>query len=238
MNFEHHPVARVAGILASAALCGMAAVAPMPALASSPPPTSWEVAGEFDDLASVGPVWSYGVNTGPAFVPFQQPPVSGGCLTGFMSSFPAVMHNAAMTTCTSGITVAPRALVLHPGPNGEAAVVRFKAPAAAYYRVSGQFYGVDLDGLGTHTSVSLVATNVVSFSWTVFSGSIALPTVGQASFTSKYVMLRAGEALDFAVRTTPRRFSNATTGLHAVIERAGDWCGITDPNNPDSTSTC
>jgi hypothetical protein len=221
------------------ALAGALALGTLSAQASSPTPTSWEVAGEFNDVTAAGPVWSYGSKYNGAFTAFSMLPTSTLCLTGFMSSLPAVFHNPAMTSCTdNGLTYAPRALVLHPGVNGEAGTVRFKAPYAALYRISGQFYGVDGNGYGTHTAVSIVATNVINQSWSLYAGSIALPNVVQASFTSKPVMLRANETIDFLVNAGPNNdYFYGSTGLHAVIERAGPWCGPTNPNQP-WTTTC
>ena len=219
-------------------LAAVLALGALTAHAQSPAPTSWEVAGEFNEITSVGPVWSYGAKVGPTFTAFTAPPMSAACLSGYMSSLPAVFHNPAESSCTNSLTYAPRALVLHPGVNGEAATVRFRAPVAALYRVSGQFYGVDGNGFGTHTAVSIVATNVINSAWTVYAGSIALPNAVQAGFTSKSVMLRAGEKIDFLVSAGPNNnYFYGSTGLHAVIEIAGPWCGPTNPNLP-WTTTC
>lgn len=230
MNLAQRSSAAIAVTMAIAAVSASA-------LAASPPATSWEVAGEFNEINSVGPVWSYGSKVGATFMPFG-PPSSTTCMSGYLSSLPAVMHNPAMTTCYASITLGPRALVMHPGFSGEAAAVRFTAPDAALYRLSGQFYGMDQGGLQTHTSVSIVATNVIGNAWTVYAGAVALPAQGAPSFTSKYVMLRAGETIDFLVAAGPgNNYMNGSTGLNAVIERAGAWCGPTDPHLP-TTTTC
>jgi hypothetical protein len=215
------------------------------AQAASPPASSWDLSSEFISSAS-SPIWSYGSKLGSTFTPFGGPATSSTCTTGWAlpAGLPYVGQNPSSSSCTTGspfVTLAPRAMLLHPGYSGEAAVVRFKAPYAAQYRVSGQFYGIDGNGTGTQTSVGIVANYAPSISSTLYSGSIAVSspsTPSYASFSSKLVMLQAGQTLDFTVRAGPgNNYFFGSTGLNAVIERAGVWCGPTNPADP-STSTC
>lgn len=222
--------------LVSSTLCLAMAAGAFPASALSPAATSWDASGEFNDQQPSGPVWSYGYIPagGTTFVPFTTPTGVAQCMIGGVGSIPLVAHNPQMTPCTTSVTLAPRALAMHPGWNGETAVVQFKAPYAAQFRISGQFHGNDSNGQQTHTSVSVVANN----SLVLYSGSIALPAQVQASFTSMLVMLQANQTLQFRVKAAPGYTAqNATTALHALIQKAGPWCGMTNP--PDqSSSTC
>ncbi len=215
------------------------------AQAASPPASSWDLSSEFISTAA-SPIWSYGSKLGNTFTAFSGPATSSPCVTGWTlpAGLPFVGQNPSPISCTAGspsVTLAPRAMLLHPGYVGEAAVVRFKAPYAAQYRVSGQFYGIDANGTGTQTSVSIVANYAPNISSTLYTGSVAVSspsTSSYASFTSKLVMLQAGQTLDFTVKAGPgNNYFYGSTGLNAVIERAGIWCGPTNPADP-STSTC
>ncbi len=233
------------------AISASTAVAAFQAQAASPVATSWDVASEFTTTAP-SPVWSYGSKLGSTFTAFSGPATTANCLTGWISGLPSIAQNVGPTTCNqpsppyTPVIVAPHSLVLHPGKSGEAATIRFKAAYAALYRISGQFYGIDANSsgsfLGTHTAVSIVANYSPGSSIAVWSGAIALtppstaPSV--ASFTSVTVMLAAGQTLDFSVKAGPgNNYFFGSTGLNAVIERAGNWCGPTNPSDPTST-TC
>lgn len=211
--------------------------------AASPPASSWDVSGEFNDVSPTGPVWSYGqLPLGGSFTPFTGPATSSQCLLGYQPPASAlVAHNPQVTLCVrpttpGNITFAPRALLLHPGPSGQAAVVRFTAPVSAQYRVSGQFYAMDGNYTGTQTGVSIVANYSPTVSSNIFTGNLSYPAVVQSSFTTRTVMLQANQTLDFRVKAAPN-YNYASTGLHAVIEKTGPWCGLTDPSDPRS-STC
>jgi hypothetical protein len=191
---------------------------------------SWEVASEFNDSinpASANPsgVWSYGEKptvvgafTLLNFLFNPNPDVSGWTNA---SSFPHVSHNVnAVTVVGSGLvaTLPPHALVMHPGPSGAYAVLRFTAPARGKYKVSGQFYALDDNGGGTTTDVWIVPNNttVGSFSGNVdYSGNAKF-----VSFTSHIFQLQSGGTLDFEVGYGSNLDYNFdSTGLNAVIEK-------------------
>ena len=57
------------------------------------------------------------------------------------------MQNQTNSTITvsggaSQLTFAPRGLLMHPGKNGECAVIRLTVPYIGWYRVAGRFYAV------------------------------------------------------------------------------------------------
>jgi hypothetical protein len=192
---------------------------------------SWEVASEFNDCNnadSINPsgVWSYGwkPTTLGALTLFTNcftvgtfPDVSGWTTT---TGYPHVSHNVhAVTTLGSGAqaTLPPRALVMHPGPAGEYAVVRFTPLFRGTYKLSGQFYALDNYGTGTNTDVSIIQNNVT----TVFSNSVKYYGGAKfASFTSKVIQMQVGDYIDFEVGFgADLTYSYDSTGLNAVIEK-------------------
>ena len=205
--------------------------------AASPVPTSWEVGGEFNQTGGVG-VWSYCSKTAYLALPClllgaqstpSNPPMKGRQFSA-SQSLPLVSHNTQMTPQTfnppgSTVTVGARSLAMHPGTTGRVAVVRFTAPYSATFQVSGQFYGIDGNGTGTHTKVYLVVNNAGAGSSAVYSGAIAVvpgatPTPSAASFTPTVVTLNAGDTLDFEVEAgANNNFNYGSTGLNAVIEK-------------------
>lgn len=215
----------------SAALVAAMAMA-SPALAASPTLASWEIAGQFRANCPAAPganFWTYGTKiSGPFFpltVPFSNAPFSEkGCSQSAGGSFPLVSQNQKTVVNTYGvppITVGARSLILHPGALGELAVVRFTAPFAGQYTISGRFYGIDGNSTKTTTNVAIVRSGSAT---PIFTGVIDI--VGfkfTASFTSKTFDLASGEHLDFQVGfglTPGANFNFDSTGLHGVIERA------------------
>lgn len=257
-RLKHH----LAIVAATAALgLGAASAATPPPLA----PTSWEVSGEFDYLSppwtinnmpvpNSNPLWRYGWGTGT--------PISFKSLTGaYMSSgpffrgwqlnpgtnLPLVAQNTKMRPLVlpnaPNVVIPARGVMLHPGYQCERAVVRFIAPAAGEYRVSGQFYAGDpnVSGnfLGTQTSNRIVSSTPLNPNLTRHSGSISLPGQAQSSFTSKLVMLPKDSTLDFEVGCGQgQNFVFGLTGLHAVIERTPrPYCEV-PPNTPVDQNPC
>ncbi len=192
--------------------------------------SSWEVASEFNDTvntstANPSGVWSYGEKPTllGAFTVFANGFNPTADISGWTNpgGFPIVAHNVhAITTIGSGlvVTLPPRALLLHPGPFGQYAVLRFTAPASGTYLVSGQFYALDDNGSGTTTDVWIVLKN----SSTLFSGNLDyLGGIPLTSFTNcrKFKMKR-GDTLDFEVGYgSDLDYNYDSTGLNAVIEK-------------------
>lgn len=214
-------------------------------------PSSWEVSGEFNHLANPElpfgtTVWHYG------WRPAGQLPGSFNYMTGayvpsmifrgFQKSgsehLPLIAQNTRMkpiATPAPGYKLAARSIVLHPGGACETAVVRFLAPVAGQYRVSGQFYGLDGNGTGTQTSNRVIAHTAINPNNTLHQGAVSLPNQAQSSFTSKLVMLPPNGVLDFEVGCgTAGNYFHGSTGLHAVIERTPvEYCEYA-PGQPPS----
>jgi hypothetical protein len=254
LSVMNDSIKRLAVVLTMAALAG-------PSLAGvpSPDPTSWELSGQFQNVSNpAGPgtgtpsangVWHYGFRL-PA------PIKSGGftCPTYFTNQvnqtsyagwdsgnpLPLVGQNTATVPLLFGnplldITIPARGVQMHPGYGGERAMVEFRAPAAALYRVNGQFYGLDANGSATQTNVSVWKQEPQfgpCVSSLVFAGPIrlsstlwTLPAIQQASFAGVLVMLQKNQKLFFEVAPGPNNnIQYGSTGLHAVIQRAGDYC--------------
>ena len=97
---------------------------------------------------------------------------------------------------------------LHPGPADELAVVRWTAPTAGTYLVSGAFRGNDVAGTTTDVHILRNSTSVMDG---VVNGAGALQAFSQT------LALAAGDRVDFAVGTGGNGFFNDSTGLSAVI---------------------
>ena len=195
------------------------------------PVTCWDAASEYNDSAlpdkaNPSGVWSYGWKkkfTGKFFfalTAFTDPPnLSGWCSA---SGLPVISHSLrTIPLLMSGpnqILVPPRALQLHPGPEGEYAVLRFTAPVDGAYRVSGQFSALDDNGSGTTTDVWVVPNDdkTAAYSSTIDfkAGHIS------ASFTSRSFQLKKGDTIDFEVGYGPGKdYQFDSTGLKALIEK-------------------
>lgn len=122
----------------------------------------------------------------------------------------------------------PRHTGLHPGPNGENAIVRLTAPVSGVYRVAAYFEG--LDYFGTTTDVAVLETlHDVSPSsqLTVFAGNVnGFSVNGYGSWgtspTQSYTGLLSvprGDTVDFTIGDgTDGNYNNDTTGLQVQID--------------------
>jgi hypothetical protein len=194
------------------------------------PVSCWDAASEFNDsnnpdAANPSGVWSYGWkralagNFFLAQTPYDNPPNLSGWTSG--SGFPLICHLSRSVPTRVGVnpaTLPPHALGLHPGPNGEYAVVRFTAPADGAYKVSGQFYALDDNDTGTTTDVWIVQNNEQRGA---FSGKVDYYGGSEfASFTSTVFQLTKGNTLDFEVGYGPNKnYFYDSTGLNALIEK-------------------
>jgi hypothetical protein len=100
-------------------------------------------------------------------------------------------------------------LLLHPGADGQYAIVRFTAPTAATYSVSGIFVGLDNQNRTTTDDHIYTSTD------NLYSASVNSSTYSHAfSFTK---VLAADETLDFSVGYGPDSLYYDSTGLSATI---------------------
>jgi hypothetical protein len=195
------------------------------------PVTCWDAASEFNDstnpdAANPSGVWSYGWKktlTDKFFLfttPIYDPPDLSGWSSA--SGYPLICHvSRSVPVLTHGANRAifpPHALGMHPGPNGEYAVIRFTAPADGTFKVSGQFYALDDNGTGTTTDVWLLRDNEKGGA---FSGKIdCFGGAKSASFTGATFSLKKGSTLDFQVGYgANKNYEYDSTGLVALIEK-------------------
>ncbi|HEY1770115.1 MAG TPA: hypothetical protein VGG02_07655 [Chthoniobacterales bacterium] len=203
-----------------AAITGLAAV----------PMTCWDAASEFNDsanpdAANPSGLWSAGWKlnlTGKFFLATTASndlPHASGWATS--SGVPQVAHNThpvPVTVNTNPIIIPPRALVLHPGPDGSYAVLRFTVPTDGAYKVSGQFYALDDNAAGTTTDVWILPNEDKS---KAFSARVDYKAGAKmASFTSRMFQLKKGDTLDFEVGYGGNKnYEYDSTGLAAIIEK-------------------
>ncbi|MBV8799558.1 MAG: hypothetical protein JO208_07105 [Alphaproteobacteria bacterium] len=187
---------------------------------------SWEVASEFSDTANPAGAWQYGyeptLNDVFSLLPVaehQFPAIYGWQRTGDINEGPFINHNKKNVQKgpfgSKAIVYPPHSLSLHPGQLCEYADLRFTAPAAGNYRITGQFYAMDYGGQTTtdvHVSVNQVE---------VFAGTVSYSSSPTASFTPSQLLvpLQANDVIDFQVGCgSNNNYFSDTTGLNAVIE--------------------
>src|SRR5205807_1540026 len=116
---------------------------------------------------------------------------------------PSAFHNSSQQQ--SGL-LAPHQLAFHPGSAGQNSVIRWTAPAAGSYAITGSFSGVD----SATTDVG-----ILHGSSQLFSGNIN----GQGSTApfSFFESVQAGESIDFTVGFGGNGFFSDSTGLDVQI---------------------
>lgn len=169
---------------------------------------------------NVAGVWSYGQSAtlGGAFnlLPTAEPnyPFNTnleswrGAANGLGGGFPYISHNKTNTTQTF-LTVTHPAdeLLLHPGPNGEYAVLRFVAPTAGVYRFQGTFTGRDSGPATTDVSIRQ------NLATALFGAGINISGGGNAAVFDVSPILAAGDSIDFSVGFGNGFYGNDSTGL-------------------------
>ncbi len=194
-------------------------------------PTCWDAASEFNDsvnpdAANPSGVWSYGWKKTLidkfflATTPFTDPPARSGWCNA--SGLPVICHTTrpvpALMNGPNRVVFPPHALCLHPGVDGEYAVLRFTVPADGTYRVSGQFFALDDNATGTTTDVWVVPNENKS---AAFAGKIDYHAGPRfAGFTSREFQLKKDNTLDFEVGYgANKNCEYDSTGLAAIIEK-------------------
>jgi uncharacterized repeat protein (TIGR01451 family) len=158
---------------------------------------------------------------------------------------PLVEHNSATEMYFSGTaTVSPDTLcygcsyngglALHPGPDGENAIVRWTAPSAGTYHLNATFMGEDAQGTTTDVAVyhragtvtkQLFGADVLGYcgiSPAFYPSSLSFSsgcsgTSPVQHFAGNIVIAAAGEAIDFSVGYGINGYGYDTTGLDVVV---------------------
>jgi hypothetical protein len=167
--------------------------------------------------------WSYGFGiTGSTFTPYST--FSNSCFSAFLAGFscwntgnaaqPEVGINTTAGTISGGTVIVPTdVLHLHPGPFDDS-VVRWAAPIAATFTISGSFEILDTSPTGSIALVTLNGTPLFSSLLTGPGASGGNP--GQSVPFSLTGTLAAGDVLAFGVNNAGLNF-NDSTGLDATI---------------------
>jgi hypothetical protein len=150
---------------------------------------------------------------------------------------PLVFHNPTVYTIQSQTATIPTdsgdpwstaygisGLGLHPGPDGQNAVVRWTAPAGGYYNVRATFRGLDYIGTTTNVAVyrnstELFAANVIGYAGYYCVGTLRSSCLegSPVQVYSGIVELCKGDKLDFAVGYGTNGYGYDSTGLDVSI---------------------
>lgn len=182
-------------------------------LALAPDVYADSAVGQFSSTLNPNGNWAYGLTStlGGAFTPLG----SGSCgnLVGWQLNGhePWVLGNPTASTQTCGTgQVPPNLLDMHPGGAGQDSVVRWTAPAAGTFSISGLFEGIDPGPTTTDVHVLLDGSTHL------FDGNISnfnAPLLFNLTRT-----LAAGDTIDFAVGIgSDGSFIDDSTGLSATI---------------------
>lgn len=191
---------------------------------------SWDVASEFSTSSNpsnngAGP-FSYGYegSLNGQFHLLTIPYTLAGEIEGWErtnnpNKGPFINHNETDVTQgpfgTKFIVYPPHAMSLHPGKACQFADVRFTAPQAGQYLISGQFYAMDYQN-GTTTDEHISVNGNA-----IWNGQVIFGTNNSASFTPSLlsVALQTNDTIDFQVGCAGNGYLSDTTGLNAVIEQ-------------------
>lgn len=169
---------------------------------------------------NVAGVWGYGQTNvrGGTFSLLQtavaSSPFNGnlegwqGNTPGFGANYPTINHNkTAVTQSYLTVTHPADELLLHPGPGGQNAVLRFIAPTTGVYRFQGTFTGRDTGPATTDVAILLNSTT------TLFSGGININGLGNSTSFDIAQAFAAGDRIDFSVGYGNGFYGNDSTGL-------------------------
>jgi hypothetical protein len=195
---------------------------------------SWEIAGQFNAAQNPYEVWTYGYTekadcTGP-MIPFKNKTSNSfmaRSINQWQRGTTLDANDLPMVGQSKGDTLlaplkwSPNGISMHPGPQGQCAVVRFTAPAAGNYRFMGRFWAQNTSGVGNSTDTNVMVT-INDSTPPIVSGNIkalgspAAPT--NKPFMSTGVSLAVGSTIDFKVGANGN-FISDSTGLHGYIQR-------------------
>lgn len=184
------------------------------ALFSATANASQSAGDEFSPSANPNGTWSYGykVSSEAPLSLFDNGSASARGIAGMygwnastIASEPHIYFNstASAISFANTVTVPPRTIQMHPGPNGELAVLRWTAPAAGTYAIQGSFRGND--AAAANRIATIRRNNVEVFGAGVGGLGSELPFALSAT-------LAIGDTLDFAVDPAGAH-QNDSTGL-------------------------
>lgn len=192
---------------------------------------SANVPGRFAVMRKVGPLGTFTFDRGGATA-WQGTAGSGPEFYPYIAKIfgqPGTVVTMSDNFTGGGANVKQRAggVVMHPGPNSEHAVVRWRAKAAGTYHVTSTFYSCDANA-GASTAVHVYKTGAA-----LFTGAVAGPASTSAWMSGNAgVYLGLGEHLDFIVGNGANGFGYDSTCLDVTI-RTIDVRGPSEPPEID-----
>jgi hypothetical protein len=174
---------------------------------------AFNAVADFSAVSNPSGPWSYGSRdsaTGP-YTPFSQKSAlyGAGMSTWSNGSYPYVTHNGTGAIQPyQTVILPPDLLALHPGPQGEYAVVRWTAPATGTIQLDGRFQG--LDRIGTTTNATITHKGVILFSQGINGFSARAPFRIQRAVT-------AGDTIEFSIGYGNSNYYCDTTGLSVTV---------------------
>jgi hypothetical protein len=178
-----------------------------------------DVAADFSATNNPNGVWQYGSSFGVSPDPAVRDGVDtwrGNGPPGPEDGNPGEYHNGTAFPIVLGNTAHLDAgqFALHPGPNGEYAVVRYVAPDAGFAAITSAF--TSQDEVGTTTDVHVLLNGQ-----SLFDGLVEDFSLGTGVAFNSQFLVAAGDEIDFAVGVGSNQwYSNDTTGLAATIALA------------------
>lgn len=190
---------------------------------------TWSGSADFDATQNPNGPWTYGWSSGGVFTAHTSIAPFCGPLSGWGNTPGVIKNTSAATACCTTVRVPPGRLVLHPGPGGEKAVLRWTAPATATYAVQVLMGGLDFS-YPTSTVVEVALNGQVLFSDSVNSyggpANCSDTSVGfSGSYTATLAMI-AGDALDVAVGYGTGGYFGDSTLIEATISPQGTTAPI------------
>jgi hypothetical protein len=212
-----HPLLPNAAVRTARLALGLLLALPAAAAAQT-----YDVSTGFSGTSNPSGPWQYGFTNGlgGAFTLFTTSTTSGPLQ--YWGGTPGVYKNTSASAYSPGTPIYPAGQVgLHPGPNGEYAVIRFVAPIAGSYTLSGNFEG--LDTRGTTTDAHIRVANVDVFATLVNGYAVQSPFLLALS-------LGANDIVDFAVGANGDYFFD-TTALDATftVNATGPISSVPEP---------
>jgi hypothetical protein len=178
---------------------------------------SFDPAADFSLAGNPNGPWSYGYSQTPGGPLILHATSGGGDGLEFWNTdisigLPWVVRNSTTTPVNwAGTTVfAPGALSLHPGPNGQMAILRFTVPSTGQYSIDGAFFGQDYVG-PTTTDVHVLLNGT-----SIFDGVVS--DFGTSQPFNTTLALASGSYLDFVVGFgSNQTYLYDSTGLSVLI---------------------
>lgn len=198
---------------------------------------SWEIAGQFNPTNNINTatnpfeVWTYGYTVAAdcsgSVIPFKNKGVDPTHL-GSKFTFWSLGTNGATNandlplvgqregaTLLNPVRYSPQGITMHPGPQGQCAVVRFTVPATGKYTIMGRFWAQNITAGGTNSGTRVMRNGSPAIDARV---TVTAPSGTTNNPFTWSGALNLGDTIDFMVDANGS-FISDSTGLHGYIQR-------------------